>query len=110
MRSHLTMEQRLLARKLNAKGMSLREIGRQIDCSHQLVRSLVARDHRTGGLVASHRSWPASVTPTTRTNPAHQTTVDSAYCTVRADMLSSTSARSSTGHPYAPSSRSWRAR
>jgi IS30 family transposase len=46
MRPHLTMEQRLLARRLSAKGMSLREVGRQVDCSHQLVRSLVARDSK----------------------------------------------------------------
>jgi len=46
MRPHLTMEQRLLALRLSAKGMSLREVGRQVDCFHQLVRSLVARDSK----------------------------------------------------------------
>jgi Helix-turn-helix domain len=35
--AHLTMEQRQLARRLHAKGPSLREIGRQVGCSHEVV-------------------------------------------------------------------------
>jgi hypothetical protein len=34
---HLTVQQRELARRLRAKGLSLREIGPQVGCSHQLV-------------------------------------------------------------------------
>jgi IS30 family transposase len=41
MTAHLTMEQRQLARRLSAKGLSLREIGRQVGCSHEIVRSVV---------------------------------------------------------------------
>jgi IS30 family transposase len=40
------MDQRLLARRLSAKGLSLREIGRQVDCSHEVVRSVVGRDSK----------------------------------------------------------------
>ena len=35
MRAHLTVEQRRLALRLKARGLSLREIGRQVGCSHQ---------------------------------------------------------------------------
>lgn len=34
---HLTIEQRQLARRLRAKGLLLREIGRQVCCSHEVV-------------------------------------------------------------------------
>jgi transposase, IS30 family len=46
MRPDLTMEQRQLARRLSAKGLSLREIGRQVGCSHEVVRSVVRRDSK----------------------------------------------------------------
>ena len=46
MRPHLTMEQRQLARRLSAKGLSLREVGRQVGCSHEVVRSVVRRDSK----------------------------------------------------------------
>ena len=46
MRPHLTMEQRQLARRLRAKGLSLREIGRQVGCSHEIVRSVVHRESK----------------------------------------------------------------
>jgi transposase, IS30 family len=40
------MEQRQLARRLSAKGLSLREIGRQVGCSHEVVRSVVRRESK----------------------------------------------------------------
>src|SRR4030095_908197 len=46
MRPHLTMEQRQLARRLSAKGPSLREIGRQVGCSHEVVRTVVRRESK----------------------------------------------------------------
>jgi IS30 family transposase len=46
MPAHLTMEQRQLARRLSARGMSLREIGRQVGCSHEIVRTVVRRDSK----------------------------------------------------------------
>lgn len=46
MRPHLTMEQRQLAQRLSAKGLSLREIGRQVGCSHEVVRSVVRRESK----------------------------------------------------------------
>ena len=39
---HLTVEQRQLALRLKARGLSLREIGPQVGCSHELVR-IIAR-------------------------------------------------------------------
>ena len=39
---HLTVEQRQLALRLRARGLSLREIGPQVGCSHELVR-IIAR-------------------------------------------------------------------
>jgi transposase, IS30 family len=44
--AHLSMEQRQLARRLSAKGLSLREIGRQVGCSHEVVRTVVRRDSK----------------------------------------------------------------
>src|SRR3954468_19622706 len=46
MTAHLTMEQRQLARRLSAKGLSLREIGRQVGCSHEVVRAVVRRESK----------------------------------------------------------------
>jgi IS30 family transposase len=40
--THLTVEQRQLALRLRAKGLSLRQIGPQVGCSHELVR-IIAR-------------------------------------------------------------------
>jgi hypothetical protein len=46
MAAHLTMEQRQLARRLSAKGLSLWEIGAQVGCSHQVVRTVVRRESK----------------------------------------------------------------
>ena len=46
MRAHLTVEQRRLAFGLKARGLSLREIGRQVGCSHQGVALIVRQDSR----------------------------------------------------------------
>jgi IS30 family transposase len=46
MAAHLTVEQRSLARRLSTKGLSLREIGRQVDCSHEVVRAIVRHDSK----------------------------------------------------------------
>ena len=43
MRPHLTVEQRRLALRLRARGLSLREIGPQVGCVHQTV-ALIVRD------------------------------------------------------------------
>ena len=45
--SHLTVEQRQLALRLKARGLSLREIGPQVGCSHELVR-IIARGGPAG--------------------------------------------------------------
>jgi hypothetical protein len=67
---HLTVEQRQLARRLSAKGLSLREIGRQVGCSHEVVRAVVRGESKrlevavcglgSGGVVGSVAS-PALV-------------------------------------------------
>ena len=41
MRAHLTVEQRQLALRLKARGLSLREIGPRVGCSHQGVALIV---------------------------------------------------------------------
>ena len=46
MRAHLTVEQRRLALRLRARGLSLREIGAQVGCSHQGVALIVRQDSR----------------------------------------------------------------
>ena len=46
MRPHLTAEQRQLAWRLKARGLSLREIGPQVGCSHQGVALIVRRASR----------------------------------------------------------------
>ena len=43
MRTHLTVGQRQLALRLRARGLSLREIGPQVGCSHQGVALIVRR-------------------------------------------------------------------
>jgi len=45
-RPYLTMEQRQLARRLNAKGLSLREVARQVGCSHEVVRTVARRESK----------------------------------------------------------------
>jgi hypothetical protein len=46
MRPHLTVEQRQLALRLKAKGLSLREIGPQVGCSHAGVALIVRHASR----------------------------------------------------------------
>jgi IS30 family transposase len=46
MRPHLTVEQRQLALRLKARGMSLREIGPHVGCSHQSVALIVRHASR----------------------------------------------------------------
>jgi transposase, IS30 family len=46
MRPHLTVEQRRLALRLKARGLSLREIGPQVGCSHQGVALIVRHASR----------------------------------------------------------------
>jgi transposase, IS30 family len=46
MRPHLTVEQRQLALRLKARGLSLREIGPQVGCSHQGVALIVRAPSR----------------------------------------------------------------
>jgi IS30 family transposase len=41
----LTAEQRRMIRRLSAEGLSLRQVARQVSCSHEGV-SLVLRGHR----------------------------------------------------------------
>jgi IS30 family transposase len=49
MRPHLTVEQRQLALRLKARGLSLREIGPQVGCSHQGVALIVRGCPGRGG-------------------------------------------------------------
>ena len=64
MRTHLTVEQRRLALRLRAKGLSLREIGPQVGCSHQgvalIVRQASRRPVRADGWVPGpgRLTWP----------------------------------------------------
>jgi hypothetical protein len=46
MQPHLTVEQRQLALRLRARGLSLREIGPQVGCSHQSVALVVRQAPR----------------------------------------------------------------
>ena len=46
MRAHLTVEQRQLALRLKARGLSLREIGPQVGCLHQGVALIVRQASR----------------------------------------------------------------
>jgi transposase, IS30 family len=54
MRPHLTAEQRQLALRLKARGLSLREIGPQVGCSHQGVALIVRQASRRP---VRHDSW-----------------------------------------------------
>jgi transposase, IS30 family len=49
MAAHLTVEQRRLARRLKARGLSLREIGREVGCSHEEVRVVLRGSSRRDG-------------------------------------------------------------
>jgi len=46
MRPQVTVEQRQLALRLKARGLSLRETGPQVDCSHQGVALIVRQNSR----------------------------------------------------------------
>ena len=69
MRAHLTVEQRQLALRLKARGLSLREIGPQVGCSHQgvalIVRQASRRRVRRDGWVPG----PEQLTQAARRSP-----------------------------------------
>src|SRR3954466_10495399 len=62
MTAHLTMEQRQLARRLDAKGLSLREVARQVGCSHEVVRTVVRRDSKRPVRTDSWQPGPGRLT------------------------------------------------
>ncbi len=62
MTAHLTMEQRQLARRLSSKGLSLREIGRQVGCSHEVVRTVVRRESKYPSRPESWQPGPGRLT------------------------------------------------
>jgi IS30 family transposase len=56
------MEQRQLARRLSTKGLSLREIGRQVGCSHEVVRTVVRRGSKRPVRTDSWQPGPGRLT------------------------------------------------
>src|ERR1700685_336863 len=58
MAPHLTVEQRQLALRLRARGWSLREIGRQVGCSHVAVRVVTGQGPRRPGRRAGRGPGP----------------------------------------------------
>jgi IS30 family transposase len=62
MRAHLTAEQRQLALRLRARGLSLREIGPQVGCSHQGVALIVRHVSRRPVRVDSWVPGPGRLT------------------------------------------------
>jgi len=62
MTAHLSVEQRRLARRLHAKGLSLREIGRQVGCSHEVVRTVVRRESKRPVRAESWQPGPGRLT------------------------------------------------
>src|SRR6476619_3224264 len=67
---HLTVEQRMLARRLHAKGLSLREIGRQVGCSHEVVRTVVRRESKRPVRSQPWQPGPGRLTPADRERSA----------------------------------------
>ena len=71
---HLTAEQRQLAVTLKARGLSLREIGPQVGCSHQGVAPIAGCSPRR----------PGSVSPTApRTTLGYMTPSESSPSSLR---------------------------
>src|SRR5262249_50281290 len=54
MPTHLTAEQRQLALRLKARGLSLRQIGPQVGCSHEQVRIIARQAPRR---TVHHSGW-----------------------------------------------------
>src|SRR6266516_2758104 len=66
MRPHLTVEQRQLTLRLKAKGLSLREIGPQVGCSHQTVALIVRHASRRPVRRDGWAPGPGRLTPADR--------------------------------------------
>jgi transposase, IS30 family len=110
-RPHLTVEQRQLARRLSAKGMSLREVGCQVGCSHEVVRSVVRRDSKRAVRADGWRPGPGRLTLADREEislglrSGHSFTAIAARLGKATSTVSREVAANGGGHDY----RAWRA-
>ncbi len=62
MAPRLTVEQRRLARRLHAEGLSLREIGAELACSHEAIRLIVRGEASRPGCTMDWRPRPGRLT------------------------------------------------
>src|SRR3954471_2283297 len=62
MTAPLSVEQRRLARRLHGKGLARREIGRQVGCSHEVVRTVVRRESKRPVRAESWQPGPGRLT------------------------------------------------
>jgi transposase, IS30 family len=111
MTAHLSVEQRQLARRLSARGLSLREIGRQVGCSHEVVRTVVRRESKRPVRSESWRPGPGRLTLADREEISLGVRDGASFSaiTVRLGKAVSTVSREVAGNGGRNDYRAWRA-
>jgi IS30 family transposase len=82
MSPQLTAEQRALAHRLRARGLSLREIAAEVCCSHATIKAVVRRDHVRAGRPDDWEPAPGHLSLAEREDISHGVRAGETYTAI----------------------------